>query len=38
VRWTRVSRGVLKKKLLVMVVLVVAGVGRPSRRQRRLSL
>ena len=36
-RWTRVSRG-MSKLLLFMVVVVVAGVGRPSRRQRRLSL
>ncbi len=35
-RWTRVSRGV-SKKVLFMVAVVVAGVGRPSRQQRRLS-
>lgn len=36
-RWTRVSRG-MSGFLLFMVVVVAAGVGRPSRRQRRLSL
>ena len=36
-RWTRVSRG-MWEFVVVMVVGVVAGVGRPSRRQRRLSL
>ncbi len=35
-RWTRVSRGMLK--FLLFMVGVVAGVGRPSRRHRRLSL
>jgi hypothetical protein len=35
-RWTRLSRGM--SKFLLFMVVAGAGVGRPSRRQRRLSL